>query len=247
MTFEKNRRQRIQSVENAVLLLTAFDKIGRPASLSELAKASGMAPAKAHRYLSSLIITGMVNHASRNDAYSLGPAAISLGIAALRQNQFTDIIASTLSSIRDATKLSCFASVIANAGPTVISQAESLDAIALSVRIGSVLPYDQSATGQAFLSGMNDKQLAEVATKHEYKNAGLKKTLKQTKQNGFAAISGTLKTGVDAIAMPVFNRVSNELAGAITILGPTGSFDLSATSQPAVILKNAISKIAGHK
>ena len=76
-------QQGVQSVEIGMALLSALAAHPRPAALSQLAEAAGLAPAKAHRYLVSLIRAGMVERSADSGKYRLGEAALqAIGPAA---------------------------------------------------------------------------------------------------------------------------------------------------------------------
>ncbi len=151
----RDRRQRVQSVEAATGLLDAFVSLGGAATLGAIAAQVGMPPAKAHRYLASLKAAGYVEQVDQSGSYRLGRAATMLGLVALNQSDFVREAESHLNHIRDTLEVTCFAAILGNQGATVVRQAVSSHAVALHVRLGSVLPLDRSATRARFrgLSG----------------------------------------------------------------------------------------------
>ena len=50
----------VNAIEVGAVILFAIVRIGRPASLTEIGNATGIAPAKLHRYLHSLMEAGLV-------------------------------------------------------------------------------------------------------------------------------------------------------------------------------------------
>src|SRR5437016_11704652 len=71
----------VQSVERAAGMLQAFFEEGRPLSMTELAARTGLAPATAHRMLSTLLKLGWIERDTRNSRYELSERMI--GNAAL--------------------------------------------------------------------------------------------------------------------------------------------------------------------
>jgi hypothetical protein len=73
----------IQSIEVGVPLLRVLADHGAPMMLRDLAIAAGMPAAKAHRYLVSLVRTGLVMQDSLSGRYDLGHFALELGLACI--------------------------------------------------------------------------------------------------------------------------------------------------------------------
>ena len=78
-------RQGVQSIEVGLRLVKLLAARGEPLALKDLAAGTGMAAAKAHRYLVSLIRAGLAEQEHESGRYRLGPMALDIGLAALRQ------------------------------------------------------------------------------------------------------------------------------------------------------------------
>ena len=83
-TEESKEQQGIQSIEIGLRLLKAIAAYGRPIKLRDLAANTGVSSAKAHRYLVSLLRTGLVRQDKQDSRYALGDFALELGLVALR-------------------------------------------------------------------------------------------------------------------------------------------------------------------
>src|SRR5258707_6021412 len=84
MALKSTLRPGIQSVEVAAQLLQALIAAGRPVPLKDLARLARMHPGKTHRYLVSLTRTDLVSQDEASGHYGIGPMAIALGLAGLR-------------------------------------------------------------------------------------------------------------------------------------------------------------------
>jgi hypothetical protein len=73
----------VQSIEVGLLLLRPLLDAGSPLTLKAIAGAVSFAPPKAHRYLVSLIRSGLVERHRSSGHYQLGPLAVELGFAAI--------------------------------------------------------------------------------------------------------------------------------------------------------------------
>jgi DNA-binding IclR family transcriptional regulator len=80
-----SRRQAgVNSLETGLRLAGVLAETGLPEALKDIAARAGLAPAKAHRYLVSLIRAGLAEQDSESGRYRLGPLALQLGLGALR-------------------------------------------------------------------------------------------------------------------------------------------------------------------
>ena len=83
---DQSTRRGVQSVDVGGRLLNALCEYRYPVRLKELAAASDMPPAKAHRYITSLVRIGLAVQDERTGLYSLGPLALRLGLIAIERN-----------------------------------------------------------------------------------------------------------------------------------------------------------------
>src|ERR1051326_5621979 len=81
----RRKRRGIQSVEIGMRLFEALRESGQPCTLSQLAKAAGMAPSNCHRYLVSFLRGGFIEQNAETGRYGFGPRLLQLGLAALSQ------------------------------------------------------------------------------------------------------------------------------------------------------------------
>src|SRR5690606_31240040 len=80
-----SERQGIKSVEHGMRVVEALLSLQGPAPLKELASRAKMSGSATHRYLVSLIRSGMVQQHAESGYYRIGPLAVRIGINALAQ------------------------------------------------------------------------------------------------------------------------------------------------------------------
>src|SRR5487761_1264617 len=97
----RHERPGIQSVEIASRILVAMAEAGRPLQLKDVARGCDMSAAKVHRYLVSLTRTNLVTQED-DGRYSIGPAAITLGLAGLHALDVVRIASDSLVELRDS-------------------------------------------------------------------------------------------------------------------------------------------------
>ena len=188
-------QQGVQSVEIGMAVLASLAAHPRPAGLSELAGAAGMAPAKAHRYLVSLIRAGMVERSAGSGKYRLGEAALHIGLAALAGLDVMGFAGEALVALRDEIDETVLLAVWGNRGPAVVRWEESSRPVTTNVRPGSVMPLLNSSTGRAFAAFLPGALTRPYITEESRRNPalakGFAKILAETRAHGLASDSST--------------------------------------------------------
>ncbi|SSW73325.1 Pectin degradation repressor protein KdgR [Achromobacter veterisilvae] len=258
----------IQSAEIALDVLTRLAELGGALSVSELGRSLDMPRAKVHRYLVSLERRGYVEQDAASARYRLGPQALHTGLAALADVDFVKLAAGCLDGLSAAIGQTVFISVWGQHGPTIVQWRDARLPVTVNVRVGSVLPLLNSATGRVYAAWLPEavalpRALSEwgallgqdpdaarrqdaaraldVAEPPGDPAAALRRQWQATRQRGYASVSGHLLHGIDSAAVPVLDA-QGQLAGAITGLGLHGGFDLAPEGEP---VRSLIAAAAG--
>lgn len=214
MQKKEKLRPGIQSVEVATRILVGMSQGKGLLPLKEIARLSGLLPGKAHRYLVSLTRGGLVFQDSATGHYGIGPQSIALGLAGLRILDVTKCVGEFLPVLRDRTGETALFSLWTKAGPVIVQLAESERPVFMNVRVGSVLPLSQTATGHVFLSYLPESEThellkAELSLRRRRASASkfdADAITSQVRAKGYAAIFGNLVPGVAVLAAPVFEH-----------------------------------------
>ncbi|SNS99710.1 transcriptional regulator, IclR family [Noviherbaspirillum humi] len=253
------RRQRVQSAEMGLRILKALARLGGAASLTAVAADVGENTAKVHRYMASLIQEGLVAQNPATQHYYLGQEAIQIGLAALRQSDPIRLGEPALLRLREELKITGFIATMGNKGPTVLRLEEPALPVTVNVRAGSVLPLLWSATGQVFLSYLDDDDVMkqaqeELAAGSRDQRAAVsgrnpvEALRKRVRAQGCAVVNDTMLRGISAVSAPIFDH-TGRLIAALTVLGASGSFDASAEGKVAGYVKRQAGEISaalGH-
>lgn len=243
----RDRRQRVQGAATGVAVLKGLAELGGRASLSALARALDVAPAKVHRYVISLVEAGLVAQDPVSQHYYLGPEVIHLGLVALRLADPVRLAEAPLMQLRDSLGLTCFLAILGNRGPTIVRFEEPALPVTLNVRVGSVMAWLTSATGQVFLADLEASAVSrwvadELAALSPRQRAGLPQpdpvaAIRQTvRQHGVAVVRDTYLPGIGAVAAPV-RDVAGRVVAALTVLGSGDSIDLTLTGPVVTALR----------
>lgn len=233
----KDNRKGIKSIETGFQIIEQVSKSDHPLTITELSELTGMPKSQLHRYLISLC---RINVLERGDdlRYSLGHKLVSIGLKALRdidiQERAYPFIKRLNEKLDETVALAVW---IKDEGPTFISWEESKKPININVRIGSLVPLTNNATGNIFLAYYNREQTSDLIEREIQEKkvdvGELNTLIENVKKDGYGFTTNYLP-GISAISAPVFNQ-HDELVAAITIVGLSESLDVSKTS---VVTKN---------
>lgn len=243
----KRAQQGVQSVEIGLRVVTALAQSPGPSTLRDIAKAAGLSPSKAHRYLVSLCRTGVAEQLPTNGRYDLGRALITFGLAALNRLDEYRVADSALEELVTETGLAATLVIWGNRGPTLVRRKEPPTSVVVSVRIGAVLSTVSSGSGRVFAAflppeivtpiidaefaaGLRPTEMGKPLTRKAFD-----KLIGQIADERLARIQGDLTAGIDGVCAPVFNH-EGKIAMVLTLIGMHGTLDLAASAKPAKVL-----------
>lgn len=217
------RRRGIQSVEIGLRVLQSLSELGVPSSLSAIAQACDMAAPQAHRYLQSLVATGMAQQDPGTTRYDLGPAAIMLGLGALARTDAFRLVDALIADFTVRSGQTVQIAALGPLGPTIVRWYPGTPAVATSLSVGSVLSLIHSATGRVFLTFAAVAETQHLLKKEQRRTpltkAALDDVCAQVRVDGRAEVSGTVIPGLSAVAFPIFNLQARPVLSA-TLLWP---------------------------
>lgn len=219
-------RRGIQSVNIGFRVLAALAAEPESATLGVVAKRSGLSASQAHRYLTSLIASGMAHQDASSGRYDLGPQAIQIGLAALAR---TDVFADADPAIAAFTRETGRTTLVAARGPlgpTIVRWHAGRPPVTTSLTVGSVLPLLGSATGHVFLSFMDDKEAAgaiEAEKPVDERAVDVDGIRNKVRGAMSASVDEMLIPGLRATAVPILD-IQARAALVVTVIA-TSAFD----------------------
>jgi len=250
----KATRGGVQSVEVGMRLLKALSEIGGRATLNELSTALAMHPAKAHRYLVSLVESGFVKRTAHG-LYDLGPYVLELATAYLSRLDPTSIASPIVEKLCADSNEGVILCVWGSAGTTVIRWLQSRRPISVGIRPGAVFSTTMSAAGRIFLAYLPREltlpvvqaELTHLATEGNplapKSILEVERIKEETRQQGLARVSGHSVEYVSALGAPVFDY-RGDLVLSLVLFGFKSSFDISWDGRNARLLKAAAGDIS---
>ncbi|KOV56022.1 IclR family transcriptional regulator [Streptomyces sp. AS58] len=219
-------REFVESLARGLTVLTAFGEGRAELTLSEVAKATGLARATARRALITYEHLGLVTQ-SRAGGFRLTPQVLSLGYPPLSRTSLPQIAAPHLAALADRVHESTSLAVLTAAGDEIQYTARVATSRVMSVNItvGTRLPAYATSMGRVLLA---DLPPAERALGTEPPRAltprtvtdprALARILDETAAQGYALVDEELEEGLRSIAVPVRDRTGRAVAALNTAM-----------------------------
>ncbi len=166
MSEPRKIQQGINSVVIGMSVLDAIIDAGGPTSLNTLSQITEMPPAKVHRYLVSLVETGLVTRLKEPGLYDLGPKALDIGFKAIKRIDRVSLANEELEFLNSQVDETVFLSIWNGGDALVVGRKASSRPITLMVRIGEVLSPIYSATGRLFAAFLDDGQREKLLSSY---------------------------------------------------------------------------------
>lgn len=237
----------IQSIEVGFRLIHVLEKASAALPLKTLAARADMTPAKAHLYLVSFTRLGLVAQDARSGHYGLGPYAMQLGHAAIRQLDILSIAHAPLEHLQKTFDLPAYLSIWGAGGPFSVLKFDADLPTPLTIKVGFAFPLLGTATGRIFLAYLPERITGKLAREesalHPELAARRDEITASVLRDGLSISEGYLFRGFSAISAPVLDH-TGALAAAVTIIGAASGMDRAPQGRMAQAVKDAGRKIS---
>lgn len=245
---EPREQRGIQSIEVGFRLIRVLEKASAKLPLKTLADLAGLPASNTHLYMVSFSRVGLVVQDPITLRYGLGPYAVQLGLAGLRQLDIIDVARGPMEELQTQNSLAVYLSIWGNLGPTIVLKLDGSLQSPLSVRVGYVSPLLSTATGSIYLTYMAEREIAEALALEISRSGGrppqdIDSIRARVRTTGIGVSSSRVNEGFAAVSAPVLNQ-DNRLAGSITVLGPHSLVDMSPDGELAASMRQTAGKIA---
>jgi DNA-binding IclR family transcriptional regulator len=248
----------VQSLEIGMTILRAISSGHRSMMLKDIAAAADMPASKVHRYIVSLVRSGLVEQDPMTSRYDLGPFSLSLGLVAVDRLDRVKLGLSAIADLRDEINQTTALAIWSDNGPVIIRSMRPYRPITVNVVTGTALHLLTSASGRVYAAWLPraithsriSKEQATLSLPDALKGAaGVDAMLAGVLQDGVSTVTDYhLVPGVAAAAVPVFN-FKHEITLSILAIGVKDMIDLSLDGPVVGALKRsaqALSIRLGH-
>jgi len=254
MRVEREEIQGIQSIQIGHALLQALIDARGPMTLGKLAEAAGMSTSKARGYLLSYLQLGLVEQLAEGGSYDLGPAALTLGLAALGRIDCVKLSRDALPRLHASVGETVCLSVWNQYGPVVFDKIDGPRQSAFALRIGTVPNLLTTATGRIFLAHLPSALTTDVIRRELKEDfLGIASAIdvqdirSRVREAGMSVVNDLTLPGLSSLAAPIFDA-QGEVAVVANIVGPSRSVDFSkggTMTRALVSFTEAITRKAG--
>lgn len=222
----------VAAVERAADVLLHFSQTNRSdLGVTDIANDLGLSKAAVHRLLSSLRTRDLVVLDASTRRYSLGPAALMLGLSALNGLDVRRLATIELASLSADTRETATLSVRANDHRIYVDQVTPNREVMMSVTVGLPYPLHAGSSSKAFLAFLPpeeidrylDGPLQKLTSATVTNRRALAKELREIVARGWAASTGERQEGAASVAAPVLDHLGTPVA-VISVCGPAGRF-----------------------
>lgn len=219
----------------AVLNLLA-GRAPEPLGVSTVARELDLAKAVAHRILKEFTAATYLVFDERTRQYRLGPGALTLGLAALRDLDVPRIARPRLEQLVTTAGETATLSVRTGWCRTYVDQVLSPHEIRMSITLGTSHPLHAGSSSKVILAHLSDSEIdqylrmprRERLTPHTITNeAELREELVWVRTHGYAVSAGERQAGASSVAAPV-HRATGEVFGSVSLCVPQDRFSAAA-------------------
>ncbi|MBS4047031.1 IclR family transcriptional regulator [Ferrovibrio sp.] len=226
----------IQSVEVAGVILQALIKTDHSQRLSEVARMTGLPPAKVHRYLVSLARIGLASQNLLTGRYDLGPMAMQIGLKGFSRFDALRYASDMLDGLVERLGETAGLVVWSEQGPKFVRMSEARHAHASTISFSHICPMTWSATGLLFSSFEDQARTRPLILRELEQNrlldrpsapkdeSELQQTLVAVRAQGVATVANGGGAGIAGISAPVWDA-SGKFAMAVTVFAQSGRID----------------------
>jgi IclR family transcriptional regulator, pca regulon regulatory protein len=215
-----------QSLERGLAILTAVATESHPLNLVEIGRLAGLSKSTCHRYVGSLVGLGYLAPAEESHRYMLGPAALTLGFAAMSSLEVARIASVPLQALADETGYTASIAILDGAEIVYVERrrpVRSRGRLELSVQIGTRMPAYCTSMGKVLLAYHDPATVRAILDRTDLARRGpktitareqLMSTLSDVAAAGIAVNDEELAPGLRSIAAPVRDRTGTVVAAA---------------------------------
>ncbi|MDN0193839.1 IclR family transcriptional regulator C-terminal domain-containing protein [Streptomyces sp. S.PNR 29] len=217
-------REFIESLARGLTVLTAFGEGREALTLTEVAKATGLARATARRALITYEHEGLVAPGP-DRTFTLTPQVLSLGFPPLSRTSLAQIAHPHLAALAARVHESTSLAVLTDSGEEIqyTVRVTTSRVMSVNITVGTRLPSYATSLGRVLLADVPepDRVLGDLRplTPHTVTSeAALAGVLKEVRSQGYALVDEELEEGLRSLAVPVRDRTGRVVAAVNTAM-----------------------------
>lgn len=243
----------VRAVERAMQILSAFGRDHGELGVSEIAQATGLHKATAHRIIMTLFSNGFLERATDGEKFRLGLRVAELGLGALRGLDFRQAAYPYMQQLVERFQETCTLSMFDRGRVLYVEVVHCERSLAIAARVGRHLPAHCTASGKVLLAFLPPEvvepvlraPLAAYTDKTITSPDLLRQELAAVRQRGYALADEEFEVGVWAISAPI-RDMDGHLMAAISIPFPTNRLRQERIPEIAQALLEVAAAVSAH-
>ena len=224
--------QTVAAIERAADILLYFTKVDTPdLGITDIANGLKVSKAAVHRVLASLRSRDLIQLDIDSRRYSLGPAALILGLSALNKVDVRKLALEEMRRLSAETDETATLSVRSGMSRVYVDQVTPQRAYVIAVSIGKPYPLHAGSSSKAFLAFLPEDEIEQylagslehVTSSTQTDREKLRHDLKSIRERGWADSAGERQSGAASVAAPVFDDRGRVIA-VLSVCGPVERF-----------------------
>lgn len=213
-------------------VLEALKEPEKSFSLAELSEALDLPPSTIHRILQTFCSKNYVKRDEKTHLYQLGPALISLGMAATRNVRLQDAAPPILKKLSAMTMEDTFLVIVAGFKGLVLEKVEGPNNLKVIEKFGSEVDLHCGAIRKSLLAHQPDSFIRDFIDHGLSRHADntitdpktLAEDLEKIRREGIAVSCGEYIPGAVGVGAPVFSRDGTAVA-SMGLIAPVSRAD----------------------
>ena len=243
----------VRAVERAMWILSSFDGQHAERGVSEIAQATGLHKATAHRIIMTLLNGGFLERTPDGERFRLGLRVVELGLGALRDLDFRQAAFPYMQQLVERFQEICTLGVFDHGQVLHVEIVHSKHTLTIAARVGRHLPAHCTASGKVLLAFLPpavvepilNAPLVAYTERTITSPARLREELEVVRQRGYALDDEEFEVGIRAVAATIQDIDGNVIA-ALSMPGPTNRITPERIPEIAQALMEAAEAVSGH-
>jgi IclR family KDG regulon transcriptional repressor len=243
----------VRAVERAMRILSSFDGEHAERGVSEIAQATGLHKATAHRIMMTLLNGGFLERTPDGERFRLGLRVVELGLGALRDLDLRRAAFPYMQQLVERFNETCDLGIFDRGRVLYVEVVHSEHSLTIAARVGRHLPAYCTASGRVFLAFLPpevvepilNRPLTACTSKTITSPIKLREELEATRQRGYALDDEEFEEGIRAVSAPIWD-IDGNLIAALSMPGPTNRITPERIPEIAQALVEAAEAVSGH-
>jgi len=247
----------IVSVQRALVILRHMATSPNGVSVRETARALGYNPSIVQKSMQALVSQDFAIQDAITQHYSLGPAALQVGLAGLAKSELRQVARPHLERLAATTRETALLGIRLGDHAIYVDKVISPNEIRLDPPVGAVRPFNCTAIGKALLAYMPAEEMERLAHSGAFVTAttnsvtdltALKLEMERVRERGIAIDREEFALGAMCVAALVRNH-EGVVVASVNVSGPVQRMQLAENEHIAQVIAaaKAISAALGYR